>query len=341
MGSLLTPELAGGTDAIRIGDEAAVSAIREAVRARGNEIGMDRVRTESLAAATSEIGHNQLRHAGGGEMLARTIQRAGVPGVEVLARDAGSGIADPTLALRGRSAPAAGSAGLGVGVSAAHRLADELDVDIRWGAGTTIAARKFATPLPRSEVAILARPCAGETVIGDDACFVRRGGGLLLAVADGLGHGPPAQEASRRAIAAVLRAVSTSPRDLLEICQPALAGTRGAVMSVVFIPEAGTELLHAGVGNIACHLYRNRAATRFAGVAGVVGQVRSSARVQDERSALGGRHVLLMHSDGLPSRIDLSQEAALLREPPLVIAHRLMADHARPDDDVLVLVATG
>jgi anti-sigma regulatory factor (Ser/Thr protein kinase) len=341
MGPLLTPDLTGGAEPIRIGDEAAVSSIREAIRARGNEIGMDRVRTEKLAAAASEIGHNQLRHAGGGEMLVRTIQRSGVPGVEVLARDTGAGIADPTSALAGRPAPVSAAGGLGVGLSAANRLADELDFDVRWGAGTTIAARKFASPLPRSEVAVLARACQGQTVIGDDALFLRRGDGLLLAVADGLGHGPPAQEASQRAMDAVRASESTSPRELLEVCQAALAGTRGAVMSVVFIPDGGTELLHAGVGNVGCQLYRNRAATRFASVRGVVGHAQQSGRLQDESGALGGRHVLLMHSDGLPSRVDLSEDSALLREPPFIIAHRLMADHGRIHDDVLILVATG
>ncbi len=341
MGALLTSDLTGGAEPIWVGDEAAVSLVREAVRARGNEIGMARVRTESLANAASEIAHNQLKHASGGEMAVRPIGRGGVPGVEVLARDTGPGIADPTTALRGRAPGLVGSGGLGVGLSAAHRLADELDVDVRWGGGTLIAARKFATPLPRSEVAILARACQGETVIGDDALFVRRGEGLLLAVADGLGHGTPAQEASGLAMATVRGSSTTSPRELLQLCQTALERTRGAVMSIVFLPEGGADLVHAGVGNIGCRLYRNRTATRFGGSSGFIGQPGSARRFREEQAPVGGRQVLLMHSDGLPSRVDLAAEDALLREPPLIVAHRLMADHARTDDDVLVLVASG
>jgi anti-sigma regulatory factor (Ser/Thr protein kinase) len=338
MGALLTPDLTGGEPPIAVVDEAAVSLVRQAVRARGLEIGMEQTRTESLVAAASELGHNQVKHARGGEMLVRTIERAGVRGVEVLAGDAGPGIADPIAALRGQ---VTGSGGLGLGLSAAHRLADELDVDVRWGSGTTIAARKFASPLPRSEVAVLARACQGEAVIGDDALFVRRGDGLLLAVADGLGHGESAHEASHLAIAALRGSSSTSPRELLEVCQEALARTRGAVIAVVFVADDGSELVHAGVGNIGCHLYCNRSSLRFASASGFVGRPGHRGRIREERAQLGGRHVVLMHSDGLPSRVDLSEEAALLREPPLVIAHRLIADHGRPDDDALVLVATG
>jgi anti-sigma regulatory factor (Ser/Thr protein kinase) len=342
MGSILTSSATDAMEPIRVGDEADVSLVREAVRARASEVGLDRERAESLVTAASELGHNQIAHTAGGEMLVRTVGRLGVPGVEVLARDQGGGISEPTAALRGeRPAGKAGSRGLGVGLSAAHRLADELDFDVRLGHGTTIAARKFKTPLPRSEVAVLARPCRGESVIGDDAAFGRRGDGLLLAVADGLGHGPLAQEAAALAVATLRGSSSVSPRELLQLCHNALTNTRGAVMSVVYVPDDGGEVVQAGAGNIACHLYRNRTSVRFPSTPGVLGQARPGERISENRSPLGGRHVLVLYSDGLSSRMDLTDEAALLREPPLIIAHRLLAEHGRDHDDALVLVATG
>jgi anti-sigma regulatory factor (Ser/Thr protein kinase) len=342
MGPILTSSATDATEPISVGDEAAVSLVREAVRARAAAIGMDRDRTESLVTAASELGHNQIDHAGGGEMLVRNVGRAGVPGLEVLARDRGAGISEPTAALRGeRPTGTLTSGGLGVGLSSAHRLADELDFDVRSGVGTTIAARKFKSPVPRSEVAVLARPCRGETVIGDDAAFLRRSDGLLLAVADGLGHGPLAQEAAALAIATLRGSSAISPRELLQLCHHAIARTRGAVMSVVYIPDDGTELVQAGVGNIACHLYRNRASTRLPSTPGVLGQARPGERVAENRSPLRGRHVLVLYSDGLSSRLDLTDDASLLREPPLIIAHRLLIDHGRDHDDALVLVASG
>jgi hypothetical protein len=47
-----------------------------------------------------------------------------------------------------------------------------------------------------------------------------------------------------------------------------------------------------------------------------------------------------MFSDGITSRADLSEDLELLRQPPVVIAHQLVARHARGTDDVLVLVAS-
>jgi anti-sigma regulatory factor (Ser/Thr protein kinase) len=341
MGTLLGLSPAEAAATIVVRDQAAVSLVREAVRVSGAQTGLARERTESLVAAASEIAHNQLAHARGGEIVVRAVTRGGTPGVEVIAGDAGPGIKDPTGALAGNpTAPAAGS-GLGVGLSAAHRLADELDFDVRWGQGTRIWARKFAAPLPRSEVAVLARPYHGETALGDDALFLRRDHGLLLAVADGLGHGPLAQEPAAAAMAAVRNSSSTSPSDLLRGCHAALIGTRGAVMAIIHLPESGAELVQAGVGNISCHLYRDRAAVRFPSTPGVLGNPGPAPRLRDERAPLAGRHVVLLFTDGLSSRLDLSTEPALLRQPPLVIAHHLLVHHGRSHDDALVLVATG
>jgi anti-sigma regulatory factor (Ser/Thr protein kinase) len=342
MGTLLTTWAPDGGDPILVGDEASVSLVRESVREHAARIGLDRDRAESLVAAASEIAHNQIAHAGGGEMLVRPIRRQDTAGLEVLAGDRGGGIHVPTTALRGESSTdRARSGGLGIGLGAAHRLADELDIDVRWGEGTTIAARKFASPLGRSEVAILGRPCQGETLLGDDALFVRRDGGLLLAVADGLGHGPLARDAAVQAMATVRQSTSVSPRELLGLSQAALTQTRGVVMSVVYVSEPATELVHAGVGNIGCHLYRDRKATRFPSTAGVLGSPAARAPVRDQTAPLGGRHVIVLFSDGLSSRLDLAGEAALLREHPLVIAQHLFDRHGRTHDDALVMVATG
>src|SRR5438093_130152 len=84
---------------------------------------------------------------------------------------------------------------------AALRRSGEVDFDVRIDEGTCVAARVFAAPVPRSEVAVIGRPCSGETTSGDDAGFVRGdGGALLLFAVDGLGHGPPAREAAARAV---------------------------------------------------------------------------------------------------------------------------------------------
>jgi anti-sigma regulatory factor (Ser/Thr protein kinase) len=174
VGTLLSGLWPADVESIPVRDEASVALVREAIRAEAAAIALERTRAESLVAAASEIAHNQIKHARGGEVLVRRIERAGTAGVEVLARDRGPGIADPTTALRGLVGAAGG--GLGVGLSAVLRLADEVDFDVRRGEGTGIAARKFVTPTPRREVAVLGRPLPGEPESGDDAVFARAGG---------------------------------------------------------------------------------------------------------------------------------------------------------------------
>jgi anti-sigma regulatory factor (Ser/Thr protein kinase) len=315
-------------------DEASISLVREAVRRQAAAAGLETARAEALVSAASELGHNQLAHARRGWLAVSSISRGGVAGVEVVAGDEGRGIADPTTALRGE--PRA-SGSLGVGLSAAYRLCDEMDFDVRAGEGTWIAARKFAAPVPRTEVGIYGRPIQGEPESGDDAALVRSPRGLLVAVADGLGHGPEARWASARAMG-VVRA-GGEPMALLASCHQALQGTRGAVMAAARLDQPAALLTHAAAGNITTHLYRLRASRRFGTVACVLGARGPQPRFREESEPLAAQSLLVMFTDGVSARADLEQDLELLRQPPLVIAHQLLVRHGRTTDDALVLVA--
>jgi anti-sigma regulatory factor (Ser/Thr protein kinase)/serine/threonine protein phosphatase PrpC len=322
---------------VPIDDQASISLVRESIRRLAPGTGMAAKRFEALIAAASELGNNQLAHGHRGSMAVSAISREGVAGLEVVAFDEGHGINDPTSALRGEPR-ATGS--LGVGLSAAYRLCDEMDFDVRLGEGTYVAARKFAAPLPRSEVAIFGRPIVGENESGDDAALVRSDQALLVAVADGLGHGREAREASERAMATVRAHGDGDPAALLGACDRALRGTRGAVMAIARFDRSARTLVHAGAGNINTHLYRPRAPRRFGSVSCVLGARGPSPRLTSETESLDPRPLLVMFSDGISSRADLSQDLELLRQPPLVVAHQLVVRHGRSTDDALVLVAS-
>ncbi|HEX7702527.1 MAG TPA: ATP-binding protein, partial [Kofleriaceae bacterium] len=155
-----------GVDTIPILDDASISVAREHVRRLGGEVGLVQEVTETVAIAATELVRNQLVHARGGRFAVRAIERGGVRGLELVAADRGPGLADPRRALEGTIST---GGGLGSGIASVHRLMDELDFDIRLGEGTCIWARKFTGPVPyRSELAILGRPCEGETESGDD-----------------------------------------------------------------------------------------------------------------------------------------------------------------------------
>jgi anti-sigma regulatory factor (Ser/Thr protein kinase) len=333
-----------GVDRLAVIDEASVAVAREAARDAGAAAGLDATGRERLATIASELGHNLRKHVGRGVMAMRAVTRRGVAGVEVVAADRGAGIADPTTAFAG-APPLGGNGnsaggGLGVGLSAVLRMADELDAEVRWGEGTCLRARVFVAPVARSEVAIVARPHPDDTICGDDATFVRGDDDLVIAVVDGLGHGPLAREAAARAIATVHAASHLPLPELLARCDGELAATRGAVMAVARIDFAAASLEHAAIGNIVTRIHdADGTAHPLLSTAGTLGVSRPTRRLTAERASLAAPRILSAVSDGIVTRLDLSGDVAVLRRHPIFVAHHVMSRFARGSDDALVLVA--
>jgi anti-sigma regulatory factor (Ser/Thr protein kinase) len=325
----------GEVEGISVIDEASVALVRERVRAEAASVGLGKVATGSIVNVASELAHNQRMHARSGMVVVRTASRGDELGVEVVAADRGPGIVDVARALEGRpSRPGS----LGIGLAAVLELADEVDIDVRLGEGTCVWARKFDAPAPRRpRVGAFGRPFPGEPCSGDDASFVRGRDGLLVGVVDGLGHGEPARQASVRAARVLAAAVDGTPERVLAECDRQLERTRGAVMTAARV-DPGGEASVAGVGNVCAHVYGPGPSWRFGGSSYVLGSPGRGCRIAVESHWLLTRDVLVLFTDGIRSRLDLTGELDLLREHPVVIAQRIVERFARDDDDVLVLV---
>ena len=289
----------------------------------------------ALATAASELGHNQLRHARRGKIAVRRISRAGTPGVEVIAADAGEGIANVETIVTHDSAK-----GLGIGLSGVIELADEADFDVRLGEGSCVWARKFAGPVPYARrVALVGRPIDGERCSGDDGAFVRTGdGSIVLALADGLGHGIEACEAARAAIACVLAHPEREIASLLDECHAALQKTRGAVMAIARVAPGGA-LDASIVGNVQLRTVGRKvgADRRYAGPSFTLGSPGRLARVRTEHDVVASHEAFLAFSDGMSTR--LAMDAELFGLPHAVAARRLLdAFSDRRDDAMLALV---
>jgi anti-sigma regulatory factor (Ser/Thr protein kinase) len=319
-------------------DEASLTLVRQEVRACGANCALGDEVIEPMALVATELARNHLRHAVGGRMLVRPIARAGVPGLEVVAVDRGGGLVDPVAALAG--APRS-SGSLGVGFSSAAQLSGELDIDVRLGEGTLVRARKFAAEVPRRrEVGIYGRAIRGEARSGDHACFARLDDALVVGVCDGLGHGDLAREASSAAVRAFHEQVDASPVAILEAANTALHRTRGAVMAVARVLEGVSAVEVASVGNIGVQAVGMRRARRFGGSSFVLGTPPQRVKkVLEEHAALAPGEALVLYSDGVSSRLAVEHDLELLRQHPIVIAARIVAEHGRAEDDVLVLVA--
>jgi anti-sigma regulatory factor (Ser/Thr protein kinase) len=336
--ALLIDDWTRGLTTVPTRDVASVSAARQKVREEGARLGLGEEVIGALAIIVSELANNQLAHAAHGHVAVHPIARAGIMGLEIVAADAGRGIADPTRAFEG--APrSAGS--LGVGLSGVRSLSDELDLDVRLGEGTCVRARKFAAAVPRErEVAILGRPCEGERVSGDQAGFERLDGALTVFVVDGLGHGPEAREAADRAVLALRQAPGAGGAEVLRRVDAALSRSRGAVMTVASLDEAAERLDFAAVGNVMTQVVRFRGTRMFTGSSFVLGMTQAPPRkVASEQIPVARGEVLLMWSDGISSRATIDARRDLIHASAITIAQHLLESAGRLNDDATVLVA--
>jgi negative regulator of sigma-B (phosphoserine phosphatase) len=162
---------------------------------------------------------------------------------------------------------------------------------------------------------------------------------MLLAVVDGLGHGPEAAAASRLAARVLISDASLEPAELMQRCHQALRGSRGAAMLIVSLLFAPSRFSWAGVGNVEGFRVRRtsgvgngREALISAG--GVVGYLLPTQRRRDASLEPGDLFVLA--SDGISPGF---MEALTSTGEADDIAQAILAAHARPTDDALVLVA--
>lgn len=285
----------------------------------------------------TEAGTNILKHAGGGTLLIRSIASSGERGVEVLALDKGPGIADWARSSRdGHST--AGTQGTGLG--AMQRLSDEFDVYSRSEQGTalrmTLWAERSAGAPRRYEVGAVCVPVNGEQVCGDAWGCVLHDDGVTMMVADGLGHGLLAHEASKAAVAQLEKHPEDAPGRLLESAHAALRATRGAAIAVARCDFRKREIRYAAVGNIVGAIVGAGPTRRMISHAGIVGhKVHSMRELSYEWPA---HSIVVMHSDGLESRWDLERYPGLAERHPALIAGVLYRDFARTRDDVTVVV---
>lgn len=113
---------------------------RQQGRQLAESLGFSSSEATLVATTISELARNIVAYAARGEIVLRRSHDGARPGITVIARDAGPGIADVTLALQeGYST----SGGLGIGLPGVRRIMDEFHIESAPGCGTTITATKW------------------------------------------------------------------------------------------------------------------------------------------------------------------------------------------------------
>ena len=103
-------------------------------------IGFDEVVSQMIATAVSELAHNIVKYAGGGEIRMDRIDSGSQAGIEVVARDRGPGIENIEKAMTDHYS--SGNT-LGLGLPGVKRMMDEFELDTEPGRGTTVTIRKW------------------------------------------------------------------------------------------------------------------------------------------------------------------------------------------------------
>jgi len=325
------------------------------------------------ALLVTEVATNLIKHAHGGELLLSSLRGERGPGIEILALDQGPGMARVGDCLRDGYSTA-GSPGTGLGAVTRH--SDLFDIYSKPGAGTAVLAHLWAKEIwrsrgngrtsehvgqregdrldlalplaagnrPRSHptadalvIGCVSVPKLGEEVCGDAWAAEQHDRRTLILVADGLGHGQGAADASREAARVFQENLALAPAPMIEVIHTRLRSTRGAALAVAEVDRDRQLVRFSGVGNIAGTILSAEGSRRMASHNGTVGhEVR---KIQEFNYPWPQNAVLVLHSDGLATHWNLDSYVGLALRHPSLIAGVLYRDFSRRRDDVTVVAA--
>lgn len=332
-----------------VGGEADIGHVRREVQRIATEIGFDTAMVAELAIVATELATNLVKHhSADGKVMVSVLGPDGGEGIEIVSADRGPGIRDVPAALADHHSTK-GTRGCGLG--AVRRLMDEFHIHSQVGsespndrhippAGTVITTRKWvgAPRIARHLVySVSSLPHPGETANGDAFLVHEDEHGVLLAVADGLGHGPNAAKASQRAIAYVRDRTGRDLGQLFVELHETLHNTRGVALTLVRLCVPEGILVHAGIGNVEARLYSGEPSILLTrpGVLGTGPAPRP--RVNQIPWPTGA--TLIVHSDGISKKWDFNETPGVLECHVSTVCHYLMRDYARSNDDATIVVA--
>lgn len=189
------------------------------------------------------------------------------------------------------------------------------------------------------EWGVAERRMAGETLSGDLHVVKPLGDSVLLAVADGLGHGAAAAEAARLALETVEACAHQPLAQVLENCNQKLHQTRGVVMTVAMLNALDNSMEWLGVGNVKGVLVRSmpggKAVTECLLLSsGIIGGKLPPLRASALKISSGDTVVLT--TDGIRQGFE---DGLVLSASPQKTAESILRRDGLDTDDALVLVA--
>ena len=192
------------------------------------------------------------------------------------------------------------------------------------------------------EFGIAGSVAPGQRVSGDlDLVhYYERGGGVLIAAIDGIGHGEEAAASAQLAAATLLRYSEEKLGNLLMRCHAVLRGTRGVVLSIASIDLRQSSMTWLGIGNVSAIVLHGGAQEAYLREEllvrpGVLGYGELPA-LHASAIPLRSRDMLIFATDGISRHFSDGLPYGASAQP---LADHILARHSQRNDDALVVVA--
>lgn len=329
---------------LEVEEKSRISQSRRRAKAAAKNLGFSDVDCERVGIAVTEAVSNVLRHASRGFFLAQPIEdRSGRRELSIIVWDEGPGISNVSQCLKDGYSSAGGQ---GIGLGAMRRLSDAFGLYTPPSGGLVVSMTFregciLKPTAPRGgalwDVFGTALSMPGQGVSGDAWAVEPWSRGLKILLVDGLGHGPKANVAAIRAVELFRNVFEDEGKSIMLSLNEALKGTRGAVAAVAEVDTLAGQVRFTGMGNIFGRLINNTEVSQLISVSGTVGyhmrQPRSFEYPWFDNS------MIVLHSDGLGSRWDISKYPGALYSRSSVLAGALLGGFRKTTDDCSIVCA--
>lgn len=320
-------------------DESQVGFARRTAGRMAEAVGFGVREAGRVALVVTEVASNVIRHARFGHLFLRKLEEETARGIEILCVDSGPGFSVPGEVF---SDGFSTSGGPGMGLGAIVRLSTESDFYSLPGKGLAVLSRVWNGKLPRGRFAVgaIAVPYPEERVCGDSWFAGESPSGMTLFLADGLGHGVRAAEASQAAVDVVREMKALFPSEIMGRIRDGIHQTRGAVGFLSQIDTQRRQVRYSGVGNIDARIVSAEGGQRhLVSRQGMLGNgAPLSGETREAVSEWSPRDCICMASDGIGVRWHPEDLPGLFSRHPALICGVLWREFSRGTDDASVLV---
>lgn len=291
--------------------------------------------------AVAELTSNIIKHAAAGELLYRFSREKEQKVFEIVCLDNGPGIKDISHAMKDGVST---TKTLGQGLGALERLCDFFQIYslVKWG--TVCYCKIYAdTYVPSADlldirIRALNVSKPGERVSGDGFNIVYSPNHTKIFMGDGLGHGKDAHHAVQLALSSFKLFRAIDPAEILKLIHESVKKSRGLVGTAVIVDHLLKKWSICGIGNITTRLYEGLFSKNYVSYNGIIG-LNIPHTLKNHETNFGKHQCLIMCSDGIKTRWDLSHFPFILKYDPLLLAAVIYKESARKNDDMSILIA--